>query len=153
MGSFLWPHCKITEKSNPSFITCSGFYAHTEPLFKRHKLLKVHDLLHLKALKFYYRYSQNQLPRFFDNMFSALPVSHTYLTRYREVPRYPLPSRQTTQNCIRYYIPSLISETPVNITEKINTHSYSGFSKYVKLFLAGKYSETCTIPNWYVCNS
>ena len=152
----VWGHsCDRIEKLQKKairLITCSSFYAHSEPLFKRYKLLKVQDLLHLKALKFYYRYSQNQLPRFFDNMFSALPVSHTYHTRYREVPRYPLPQRQTTQNCIRYYVPSLINETPVNITEKINTHSYSGFSTYVKLFLIGKYTETCTIPNCYVCN-
>ena len=106
---------------------------------------KINDLLHLKALNVYCIYIvKTNLPRYFNNMFSVLPVTHLlfYHTRYREVPRYPLPSRHTTQNCIRYYIPSLVNETPANITEKIHILSYSGFSKYVKLSLVGSYSET-----------
>ena len=60
-----WGHsCDRIEKLQKKairLITCSRFYAHTEPLFKKLKLLKVKDLLHLKALKFYYRYNKNQL--------------------------------------------------------------------------------------------
>ncbi len=44
------------QKKAIRIITLSKYNAHTEPLFKRLKLLKLIDLLHLNELKFYYKY-------------------------------------------------------------------------------------------------
>ena len=141
------------QKKAIRLVSSSSYFAHTEPIFKQLKLLKVQDLLQLKALKFYYRYNQNQLPRYFDNMFTPLPVTHMHDTRHRDLPRYPLPKRASTKNCIRYYIPVILKEMPQNIKEKISTHSYYGFSNYSKIFFISKYSETCTIVNCFVCSN
>ena len=39
-------------------ISCSEYNAHTEPLFKSLNFLKVEGIFKIKALKFYYKYSQ-----------------------------------------------------------------------------------------------
>ena len=104
-------------------------------------------------MKFYYRYSKNQLPRYFDNMFTPILVTHLHDTRHRCVPRHPLPLRASTKNCTRYYIPAILNESPQNITEKITTHSYYGFSNYIKTLFINQYSKICTIANCFVCNN
>ncbi len=40
-------------------------YAHTEPLFKNLKLLKVEDIPKLNELKFYYKFENELLPNYF----------------------------------------------------------------------------------------
>ena len=41
-------------------VSCSKWNAHTEPLYKSLNLLKVEDIFKIKALKFYYKYSQKK---------------------------------------------------------------------------------------------
>ena len=112
----------------------------------------VKDLMYQKALNFYFRYCNNELPAYFENMFSAIPITHTYPTRHRHVPRYAIPLHSLVQNCIRFYIPKILTTTPEIILDKIHTHSYTGFSKYFKLFTINNYSERCTVANCYICN-
>ena len=130
----------------------TDFLAHTEPLFKHLGILKLNDLLKMKALKFFYRYSNNQLPAYFENMFLAHSAVHMYNTRFRDVYHFAIPTRSSTQASVRFYVPDLIKSMPSNIIDKVYTHSYSGFSNYVKLQLVNQYSEFCTITNCYVCS-
>ena len=141
------------QKSAIRLICSTHYYAHSEPLFKYLKVLKAPDLFKLKALKFYYRYTKNELPGYFNNMFSALPVTHPYSTRYRNIPHYATPQHVSTEKCIRHSIPKLLSDTPSQITDKIYTHSFSGFSRYVKTYYINQYSETCSIVDCFVCNN
>ena len=114
-------------------LVCSANHlAHTEPLYKELHTLKLNDLLQAKALKFYFKYTHHELPQYFDNMFTTQCNSHPYATRNRDVPYYPIPSRNTTKYSVRFYIPNIISSTPPCIMDKIHTHSYAGFSKYMK---------------------
>ena len=41
--------------------TCSKYNAHTEPLLKALNLLKIEDIMKIKALKSYHRYKQNEV--------------------------------------------------------------------------------------------
>ena len=141
------------QKTAIRLICSTQFHAHTEPLFKELNILKISDLMHLKALKFYYRYTKNEVPGYFNNMFSTLPTTHTYPTRHRDTPRYAIPRHISAEKCIRYYIPTLLNNMPSCISDKIHTHSYSGFSRYIKSFLLSQYSETCTIINCFVCTN
>ncbi len=45
-----------------------------------------------------------------------------------------------------------VNNTPINIIEKIYTHSIQGFSKYIKLNLLQSYKENCTIYDCYICS-
>ena len=105
-----------------------------------------------RALKFYFRHSNSELPRYFDQMFSTTVATHSYSTRNRNVPRPQIPTHNRTANRTRFYIPSVLEAVPNLIKEKVHTHSYSGFSKYLKTFFIGQYSETCNVTNCHVCN-
>ena len=129
----------------------SKYNAHTEPLFKRSNILKCNDLFDLKALQFYFKYKSSSLPHFFINMFEGTHNEHTYNTRSRNLIRLPIPNRTTSLNSIRYYLPVLLNRTDENIISKVSTHSYSGFSWYIKKIWLNKYKETCDIPNCYIC--
>ena len=47
-------------------ITCSKYNAHSEPLFKELKLLKIEDIRKLQELKCYYKLVHRQLPSYFN---------------------------------------------------------------------------------------
>ena len=134
---------------------CSSKYnAHTEPLFKKLKLLNVFDLFKLNTLKFVHRYynpDKGSLPDYFSGMFDTVEVSHDYNTRNRN-PRASQPHRTTTRDCLRYYVPSLLDNTPGCITEKLYTHSLNGFSNYVKNIFINNYYSHCRIENCYICS-
>ena len=131
-------------------ITCSKYNAHTDPLFKRLNLLKLNDIFKLCTLKFYYKYEYNQLPSFFSNMFQN--SSHSHYTRHRENFYQGTPKTLSGVKCIRYFLPSLLRDTPPCIKDKVITHSFHGFTTYCKKHLIDTYSDCCNIPNCYVCS-
>ena len=67
---------------------------------------------------------------------------------------YQLPTKTSTGRlCIRHYIPELLSKTPECMTEKLDTHSLSGFSNYMKNYCIRNYNENCLIENCYICQN
>ena len=135
-------------------LMCNARYnAHTDPLFHQLHVLKVQDILKLKALKFYFRYSKNDVPSYFQGMFDYSPSVHSHFTRNRGKACLPKPTRPSLKHCIRYYIPLLLQNIPPCIKDKIYTHSYFGFSNYVKVYFVNRYQNICTTNNGYVCNS
>ncbi len=54
------------QKKAVRIITLSKYNAHTEPIFKKLKLLKVEDILKLQQLKIYFKYTNNMLPWYFN---------------------------------------------------------------------------------------
>ncbi len=135
-------------------ILCIRKYrAHTEPLFKEMKLLKIQDIMTLQQLKFYYKYKHNRLPHYLQH----LPIIHnrdihTHETRARDNIHTIKTNHEYARSCIRYNLPKLINTMPNVITDKINTHSLSGFYGYAKNYLLNAYQDTCTIDNCYICS-
>ena len=134
-------------------ITCAKYNAHTDPLLKQLKLLKISDIFTICKLKFYYKYINKRLPVNLQKLpFRPNQELHGHNTRQSHnlfINRY----RHTfAKKCLRYDIPDTINTTPSQIKEKLHTHSYHGFTKYVKSILISNYQETCSIPNCYVCS-
>ena len=130
-------------------ITLSKYNAHTEPLFKQLNLLKK-DIYKISMLRFYYKYSNDGLPQYFTSMFPA--STHGYETRGRYDIRHTTPKTTSAQKCFRHHFPTFINETPDIITDKIATHSPSGFANYAKRYYVNLYEPECNIPYCYVCN-
>ena len=122
------------QKKAVRIIACSKYNAHTEPLLKTLNLLKIEDIMKTKALKLYHRYKRNELPKYFESMFTESNDNHSHDTRHKSL-LYQLPTKTCTGRlCIRHYIPELLTKTPECITDKLDTHSFSGFFKlYEKL--------------------
>ena len=133
-------------------ITCSKYNAHSEPLFIKLKLLKIHDIYRLNLLKFYYKYTKSSLPNYFIGMFDELQRNHPYLTRNRERPVVARVRTTAANMSIRFSVPNEIINTHPSILEKVSTHSLNGFSSYVKQHYISKYKPLCDIENCYICN-
>ena len=78
-------------------ISKSDFRAHTEPLFKQHNILKVHDIHYMAILKFYSKLINDNLPNYYEAL---------------------LHSCQRNTN-------TTISEIPVDYCQKSNTNFQS----------------------------
>ena len=134
-------------------ITDSRYNAHTQPLFKALCTLTLDDTFKMQCLKFYYKFIQGKLPPFFDKFFIEKTTLHNYQTRRRNDLHFQTTHSSTAQNCIRYYIPKLLSTLPTRVTEKIHTHSYTGFCMYVKKYFVDQYNDSCSIIHCYICSN
>ena len=116
-------------------VMCAKYNAHTEPIFKELKILKVEDIFIARCLKIYYWYKNNELPLYYQNMFEIPIAEHAYNTREGNRVR-PIQSRTVgASKCMRYFIPQSIMSYDTQVLDKIATHSPDGFSKYVKNFI------------------
>ena len=132
-------------------ISKSKYNAHTDPIFKKLNILKVADIHKSTCLKFYYKFQNKLLPSPFLTFFSYNAMVHHHDTRQANFPHLQQCRTTTAINSPRHFIPNLIIECPAIITDKISTHSYDGFSRYVKKHLIDIYKSECTIPNCYIC--
>ena len=133
-------------------ITNSKYNAHTEPLFKRTNLLKFDDIFDLCALKLYYRLLNDSLPYNIHNIFLNVNRTRRYETRlHTELPFF-YPKISLAKKCIRYYLPRFLSELSSEIKDKSLTHSFNGFSLYVRKHVIDSYSFSCNSNNCYICH-
>ena len=120
-GSLAW---KFTSKTNLNrvfilqkkclrIITFSFYKNHSNPLFKDLKLLKLHEALESEVIKFFYKFSRNELPKSVCSQFNLVHEVHT----------------RTTRNNLLIYIPRMS-------TSQYGNHSLrgDGASLWNKLF-------------------
>lgn len=144
---------KKLQKKAIRILTNAKYNAHTEPLFKELNILKIGDMMKLQELKFLYKLENRTLPNYFQqNFFTRQSDIHDYNTRFTSNYRNPLTRHVFTHKSIRNRIPDIYNKCPQNIKGKLTTHSYSGFSKYVKYTLVMNYSNICNVPDCYICN-
>ena len=129
----------------------SKYNAHTDPLFKRLNLLKLSDIFKTRQIRFYFRYIKNSLPTYFKDIFATNSQLHSYETRINNEIHVARTKSSHADKRIRILIPATIAKLPACITEKFETHSYNGFSRYVNRFMINAYQSACTIANCYIC--
>ncbi len=125
---------KKLKKCIVRILNISKYNAHTEPIFKTLRLLKVNDILKLQELKFHYKHENNLLPYYLQNLLFK-PNIHSYATRSQDKIHQCRPMHDYARKCVCYNYPSTVHNTPINITEKVYTYNIQGFSKYVTLNL------------------
>ena len=134
-------------------ISKSKYNAHTEPLLKLHKILKIPDILTLQTLKFFYKFNKNELPAYMQN-WPLIPSSaiHQHNTRKADNINMFRCHHTFAQKTLRFNIVHTVNNTPQNVFNKFNTHSLHGFSYYVKSTLLESYVDRCNIQNCYICS-
>ena len=133
-------------------ISRSEYNAHTEPLLKQLELLKLSDLLKLSALKFYFKHLHGSLPRFLYSFnIASQGTQQSHDTRQRDQLKVDMSRINLTDNSIRIFLPTLVNKTPLDLLQKITTHSIQGFSSHIKIYLINRYRDNCTNTNCYVC--
>ena len=142
------------QKRAVRIINKADFNAHSEPIFKGLKLLKLQDIYKLQLLKFHYKLKNETLPVYFRNfpLFQNSSI-HDYNTRGRGNIFITRTSRIYVDQCIRHQLIHNLNDTPDMIKDKVSTHSIQGFSNYIKIYYLEKYENECHLPNCYICNS
>ena len=74
-------------------ISNSHYLSHSAPLFKKYKLLNVHDTYDLELSTFMYKHFSSQLPKVFHNYFVVQSKLHKYHTRNHD--KYAIPQTKT----------------------------------------------------------
>ena len=149
MGLWFQPYLQIAKKAL-RIMTCSKYNAHTDPIFKKLKLLKIQDIFNVHNLKIYYKY-KIALPQYFMTMFTINADIHPYGTRQSSHLHHDITRTTKARKCIRYLLPILIDNTSQDILDKVGTHSIEGFSFYVKTRSIEDYASICHIRNCYIC--
>ena len=135
-------------------LSLSKYNAHTDPLFKILKLLKVNDIFKLQELKFYYKYKNNKLPHYLQALpFYPNTKTHDHDTRIKHNIHHPKGKHVFAKTCVQFDIPKIVNNCPNSILEKINTHSLRSFSGYIKTHYLQCYQENCSKVDCYVCKN
>ena len=114
-------------------ITKSKYNEHTEPLFKMLNLLKIQDLFKLTVLKFYYNYCHTLLPAYFQAFnLSQRASHHPYNIRTKFMLHINKTNKKLSDITLRNMLPKLINETDSIILDTIFTHTFHGYTFYIK---------------------
>ena len=155
-GILLWGYkadkLSNLQKKAVRIISDTKYNAHTDPLFKTLKILKASHLCALHELKFCFKLENNILPDYFkENFFIKNRSVHRYNTRNLNQYQLPKIKHSFAKNCVRYRIPLIFNNSIPEIINKIYTHSYNGFTLYIKKYYLDTYSLQCFVQNCYVC--
>ena len=141
------------QKKAVRIINHSKYNAHSEPILKSRNLLKLEDIYILQALKFYYKLLHGLLPSYFHQhlQITSTPLIHDHDTRR---PGFFVFRTQHTfaRKCLRHELTRILNLTPDIIKDKVHTHSFFGFSQYIKKYFIENYEISCSVPNCYICN-
>ena len=140
------------QKRAVRLISNAGYNAHTEPLFRELKILKLMDERKLQELKFFYKFTHGNVPPFFQQGFISLSENNRYQTRNNQNLALPEFHHEFFRHSLRYTIVKTINDCPLQIREKIHTHSLNGLRDYTKNVLLSNYNTICDRRNCYVCN-
>ena len=108
-------------------IACSRYNAHTEPIFKMLKLLKLRDIFNAIIIKFYYN---GCLPSYFNSFrLTSQDQIHTYGTRHNYIIPANVTRTQFAQNCLRNKLPMVIKGALYRIWGGVNRLGDSGVNR------------------------
>ena len=141
------------QKRAVRIISHKKYNAHTDPIFKELRFLKIEDIFKLCLLKFQFKLKNDKLPVYFPSIFTEVDILHPYHTRNRNSIRLPIPRTSSSSHTVRHFLPRFIETMPDSIIDKIATHSLKGFSIYAKNYLMSKYYSECHVPSCYICNN
>ena len=133
-------------------ITCSHYKAHTNPLFKSLKFLKIGDMYALKILKFYFNLCQDKLPPNMNDYKLLLSSGHSSYELRHETFQLPKIKHEYAKSMLYYQLPITINSTAKLILDKAFTHSFQGYSLYIKNIFVNNYKEECSLINCYICS-
>ena len=132
-------------------IDVAKYNAHTEPIFKRLKLLKAQDIYKLTAIKIFHKYKNDKLPGYFNGMFEYIPPTHNHNTRNRNN-RRDTPSTISASHSPRFTIPKIIDTLDEDFKDSLLANSLNAIARNAKFNAIDSYNDSCTVPNCYVCN-
>ena len=129
------------QKKALRIITNSDYLAHTEPICKKLRILKITDMFSVALWKFYYKLMNNKLPEYFSFMKPVLPTAtehyeirnpsfHTPAIKHKFAEcslQYCLINQRNSENCFAL------------LTDKVSMNSFYSFKVFVKSRILNSY--------------
>jgi hypothetical protein len=127
-------------------ITNSEYIAHTEPICRELRLVKVPDMFGLSIWKFYFKLMNNKLPEYFNYMKPELPRVIDFHNIRRPTFHLPNIRHAFAEQLVHYQMIKLLNtEKNANIImPKVYTHSFCGYKLYIKNVTINSYMIECT---------
>jgi len=98
--------------------------SHTDPLFIRFKLLKLHQIRTFQIGVFMYRFVRDLLPRCFRGFFQLGSDIHPYFTRYSKCYRNIYARSNSRRYSIKYTGPGIWNGIPLSIQQAPNLQGF-----------------------------
>ena len=134
-------------------ITSNSYLSHSEPFFAQLCLLKSCDIYKCQLLKFIFKLVHKQLTQYLIQIqFIFNNQQHQHNTRTcQNVIVLRVNHEFANRNIIQYIAALTYNTTPSYILEKLYSHSFEGFTLYIKRLTIQSYNGMCTVANWYSC--
>ena len=147
-------HAKVfkIQKKAVRILTYSKYSAHTSPLFKSEKLLKIQDIFNINCLSFHYKIENKMTPAYFERLTLSNWDIHEHFTRRRRI-RQTKTNFASTKSCLRHYLPELIFDLPEDLLNQIFSVKITTFKEHVKSFFINGYDVLCTKRVCQVCGT
>ena len=149
---FEWERWSKLQKRAIRIMTNSKYNAHTDPLFKSLKLLKIKYIFDVQCLKIWYKFVNNNVPTHFASMFRYNRELYDIQTRSHELLHLFPVRTSNARNALRHRIPELLCKYPTAVLKKARAHSIVSFTSHVKFHLLDSYCSDCLIPQCYICS-
>ena len=107
----------MMQKRAVRLISGSQYLAHTDPIFKSLRLLKISDINLIQTAIFMYKFKQNILPSYFKQMFQCNMQIHSYNTRISENYHLYNPRITLSYRSIRHKGPDIWHTLPNKIRQ------------------------------------
>ena len=141
------------QKKGIRFVCNSKYNSHTEPLFKKERLLKFDDVYQAQCLKIMHRKIHNKLHSYHT---SKLPTNFEITkkdTRKKNDICVPLlKTKITKMNSINFKVGTSWNELDLEV-RKSSTKSLKTFTSHLKVYYLSRYSFICNINHCYVCEN
>ena len=149
-GILLWGFklnkLRILQKKAVRILSHSHYLAHCEPLFKNANIMKIDDIFKMHCFKLYYNFINKVLPTNIENLFRIDPNEAHKLQNFD---CHDACGRER----IRFKLPQMINAAPLDIIQKVNTHTINAFKINLKKYLIQTYDDSpCTRQDCYACD-
>lgn len=140
-SNIIWSNCPgyltnrifMLQKKAVRLICNTSYLAHTSPLFTELKLLPIEKLIKLQLAIFMYSWSNNLLPKIFDELFIYNREIHQYPTRRRENIHIGPVRTSLVQKSFLHEGPKLWNELPLHIRSLPTLNSFKNQIKKMLL--------------------
>jgi len=141
------------QKKSIRIISNSNHTSHSEPLFRKHGILKVEDIKKLKDILLFHKIVTNTAPSY---LFQLTPhtteTQHEHHTRSRHLYHVPRVRLELARKTYRYIIPSTLNNADPNILIMSQTFTSAHLKYVLKKNALATYSFVCTNHLCYSCN-
>ena len=130
----------------------SKYNAHTEPLFKKEKILSLQDLFKLICIKLMYKKTHNTLHAYHSSkLITNFEISNTNTRHKEDINIHTQTNSLSRINSINYKVGSAWNELDIDVRKYVSK-TLKTFTLHVKNWYLKQYSYLCEVDRCYICN-